>query len=128
LLGYGLSEHLQLAAGAEAGGDATLEENSEGKLVPAGGFRIGAPAWLRIVDVDRIYDVELAAIARVTDGKLTPWGGRIAFAGGVTGLRRLGFMPALQVWVGYELFPAQDDAPVQHAVRLGTRVGIDWDP
>jgi hypothetical protein len=128
LLSYGLSPSLQVAMGVEAGGDAILVENAQGNLSPAGAFRMGWPAWLRFIDVDRIYDIELAAVARVISGNFSPWGGRIAFAGGVTGLRRLGFMPALQLWIGYELYPAQDGTPVQHAVRIGTRVGIDWDP
>jgi hypothetical protein len=128
LLSYGFSPHLQLALGGEAGGDAILEENADGQLSPAGGFRFGWPAWLRFIDVDRIYDIELAAVTRLDQGRLSPWGGRVALAGGVTGLRRLGFMPALQVWLGYELYPAQDGLPAQHALRLGTRVGFDWDP
>lgn len=126
LAGYGLSSRLELAAGAEAGGDAVLEKTEDGSLAPTGAFRFGAPVWLRLHDVDRIYDVELAAIARLSEGKLKPWGARIAVGGGVTGLRRLGFMPALELWLGYEIFPAQEGEPSQHAIRLGTRVGFDY--
>jgi hypothetical protein len=127
-LSYGFSPNLQFATGVEAGGDAILEQNKDGKLEPTGAYRFGAPSFLRFINVDRIYDLELAAVSRLDKGQLKPWGGRIAFAGGVTGLRRLGFMPALQLWVGYEMFPAQDGLPVQHSVRLGTRVGFDFDP
>ena len=128
LVSYGFSPNLQWAVGAEAGGDAILENDKDGKLSPAGAFRFGAPTWLRLIDIDRIYDVELAAITRLDNGKLTPWGGRFAIAGGVAGLRRLGIMPALQIWLGYEVYPAQDGKPAQHAVRLGTRVGFDYAP
>jgi hypothetical protein len=128
LMSYGFSPSLQLALGIEGGGDAILEESEQGKLSPSGAFRFGAPAWLRFIDVDRIYDVELAAVTTLDSGELKPWGGRVAFAGGVTGLRRLGIMPALQLWIGYELYPHQNGIPTQHAVRLGTRVGFDFDP
>lgn len=125
---YGLSTHLELALGIESGGEAILRQEEQGSLAPEGAFRFGVPAFVRLIDLDRIYDLELAAVARLTEGELTPWGGRVALAGGVSGLRRLGFMPALQLWLGYELYPAQGGLPQQHALSLGTRVGIDWDP
>jgi hypothetical protein len=40
----------------------------------------------------------------------------------------MGFMPAIQLWLGYELYPAQGDFAAQHVIRVGTRVGLDWDP
>ncbi len=124
--GYGVSSRLELAVGLEGGGDAVLEKNDEGSLAPAGAFRFGAPVWLRLHDIDRIYDVELAAISRFEHGAFQPWGMRAAVGGGVTGLRRLGFMPALELWFGYEVFPAQRGESAQHALRLGTRVGFDY--
>lgn len=126
LAGYGLNARLELALGVEGGGDAVLEKNEDGSLAPAGAFRFGAPMWLRLHDIDRIYDVELAAISRFEDGQFQPWGMRAALGGGVTGLRRLGFMPALELWLGYEVFPAQNGESAQHALRLGTRVGFDY--
>jgi len=129
--GYGFSPHWQLAAGLEGGGDAILQKpegENGGALNAAGAFRFGVPAFLRLTDVDRIYDVELAVIARLKDGDFSPWGARIGLAGGVAGLRRLGFMPSLQLWFGYEVFPAQNGLQVEHVLRLGTRVGVDWDP
>lgn len=125
---WGFSARLQLAAGIEVGGDAVLEKTRDGSLAPVGAFRFGAPISLRLTDIDRIYDLELAAVTRLTRGDLVPFGGRIALAGGISGLRRLGFMPAVQVWAAYEYYPAQDGQPGQHLLRLGTRVGIDWDP
>lgn len=125
---YGIGIHTQLAAGIEAGGDAVLQQADEGALAPEGAFRFGVPLFARWIDLDRIYDVELALVTRLTERSFTPWGGRVALAGGVNGLRRLGFMPALQLWVGYELYPAQDGIDAQHVLRIGTRVGIDWDP
>lgn len=124
--GYGLTPRLQLALGIEGGGDAVLDKSEDGTLSPAGAFRFGAPVWLRLHDLDRIYDIELAAISRFEDGGLRPWGMRAAIGGGVTGLRRLGVMPALEVWLGYELFPAQDGESAQHAIRFGTRLGFDY--
>lgn len=132
--GYGFSTHWQLAAGLEGGGDAILQK-ANGKdgmggstLAPEGAFRFGVPAFLRLSDLDRIYDVEVAAVARLKDGEFNPWGARVGLAGGVAGLRRLGFMPSLQLWLGYEVFPAQNGLQTEHVLRLGTRVGVDWDP
>lgn len=132
-VGYGLNTHWQVAAGFEGGGDAILQKESGeggagGTLAPEGAFRFGVPAFLRLTDIDRIYDLELAAVARLKNGEFKPWGARIGLAGGVAGLRRLGFMPSLQLWVGYEVFPSQDGLKTEHVLRLGTRVGIDWDP
>lgn len=124
--GYGFSSRLELAAGIEGGGDAVLEKADDGTLAPSGAFRFGVPTWLRLHDIDRIYDFELAAISRFESGQFKPWGMRVAIGGGVTGLRRLGFMPALEMWLGYEVFPAQDGQSAQHALRLGTRVGFDY--
>jgi hypothetical protein len=124
----GVSSHVQLALGIEVGGDAVLQKSAQGELEPKGAFRFGVPLLARWIDIDRIYDVEVAAVTALTDGVLTPWGARIALAGGVSGLRRIGFMPSLQIYAGYELYPAQRDLPLQHVLRLGTRVGVDWDP
>jgi hypothetical protein len=126
LAGYGFASRLQLATGIEGGGDAVLAKDEAGSLSPEGAFRFGAPIWLRLHEIDRIYDVEIAAIARLQNGHLSEWGGRLAFGGGVTGLRRLGIMPALELWLGYEIFPAQDGDSAQHVLRLGTRVGFDY--
>jgi hypothetical protein len=132
--GYGFSPHWQLAAGLEGGGDAILQKAKSkdgtegGTLAAEGAFRFGVPAFLRLTDLDRIYDVEAALIARLKDGEFNPWGARVAVAGGVAGLRRLGFMPSLQLWFGYEIFPAQNGLQAEHVLRLGTRVGVDWDP
>lgn len=125
---WGFSSRLSLAAGIEVGGDAVLEKTKDGSLAPVGAFRFGAPVSLRLTDIDRIYDLELAAVTRLTSGELVPWGGRLALAGGISGLRRLGLMPAVQLWAAYEYYPEQDGQLAQHSLRLGTRVGIDWDP
>lgn len=128
--GYGFSTHWMAAAGLEAGGDATLQKqkNADGSLAPEGAFRFAVPAILRLTDIDRIYDLELAAVTRLANQQLRPWGGRIALAGGIAGLRRIGFMPSLQILVGYEIYPAQSGLAAEHVIRFGTRVGVDWHP
>ncbi|MDB4976957.1 MAG: hypothetical protein JWN48_5298 [Myxococcaceae bacterium] len=131
-VGYGFSQRFMAAAGFEAGGDATLQKQkadsgvADSAFAPEGAFRFGVPAIVRLTDIDRIYDLELAAVARLSEGKFTPWGARVALAGGVAGLRRIGFMPAIQLWFGYEVYPAQNNLAVEHVLRLGTRVGVDW--
>ncbi len=128
--GYGIGSHLELALGFEAGGDAVLQkqQDPDGTLQANGAFRFGVPAFLRVIDVDWVYDLELAAMSRLTNGELRPMGARVALAGGVAGLRRLGLMPALSLWLAYEIFPAQDKRAAEHVIRVGTKVGIDWDP
>lgn len=128
LASYGVSLHGQLGLGFEGGGDAVLRKEDGGTLAPEGAFRFGVPVFARWIQVDRIYDVELAAVARLLDGRISPWGGRVGVSGGVNGLRRLGFMPAIQLWLAYELYPRQDGVASEHILRFGTRVGIDWDP
>lgn len=128
--GYGVGTGLELALGVEAGGDAVLQKqpDAQGTLQANGAFRFGVPAFLRVVDLEWVYDLELAAISRLTNGALRPLGARVALAGGVSGLRRIGLMPALSLWLAYEIFPAQDGHAAEHVIRLGTKVGIDWDP
>lgn len=125
---YGVATHVQVALGVEAGGDAVLQKEERGALAPEGAFRFAVPMFVRLIDIDRLYDLELAAVTRLLDGELEPWGARVALAGGVSGLRRLGFMPALQISLGYELYPAQHGSDTEHVLRLSTRVGFDWDP
>jgi hypothetical protein len=131
-VGYGLSTHWMAALGFEAGGDATLQKekggSAEGTYNPEGAFRFGIPAIFRVTDIDRIYDLELAAVARLTDGEFSPWGARVALSGGVAGLRRIGFMPSLQLWLGYEMYPEQRGFAPEHVLRFGTRVGVDYHP
>jgi hypothetical protein len=128
--GYGIGTHLELALGVEAGGDALLQkqQDPDGTLQANGAFRFGVPAFLRVIDLDWAYDLELAAMSRLTNGELRPLGARVALAGGVVGLRRIGLMPALSLWLAYEIFPAQDRRAAEHVLRIGTKVGIDWDP
>lgn len=130
LAGYGLGTHLELALGFEAGGDAVLQKqaDADGTLQANGAFRFGVPAFLRVIDLDWVYDLELAAMSRLTNGELRPMGARVALAGGVSGLRRIGLMPTLSLWLAYEIFPAQDRRDAEHVIRIGTKVGIDWDP
>jgi hypothetical protein len=128
--GYGLGAHLELAIGFEAGGDAVLQKqpDADGTLQANGAFRFGVPAFLRVIDLDWVYDLELAAMSRLTNGELRPMGARVALAGGVSGLRRIGLMPSISIWLAYEIFPAQDSRAAEHVLRIGTKVGIDWDP
>ncbi|MET0284014.1 MAG: hypothetical protein ABW352_06075 [Polyangiales bacterium] len=128
--GYGLGTHLELALGFEAGGDAVLQKqaDADGTLQANGAFRFGVPAFLRVIDLDWVYDLELAAMSRLTNGELRPMGARVALAGGVSGLRRISLMPSISIWLAYEIFPAQDKRSAEHVLRIGTKVGIDWDP
>jgi hypothetical protein len=43
-------------------------------------------------------------------------------------MRSSAFMPYLVLWLGYEVHPARSGRPPTHSARIGTRVGVDWDP
>ena len=133
--GYGFSPHWQLAAGLEGGGDAILQKPDEQgrhgrrRAQCRGRVSLRCPGFFA-ADRRRPHLRRRAGrdCARLKDGDFNPWGARIGLAGGVAGLRRLGFMPSLQLWFGYEVFPAQNGLQAEHVLRLGTRVGVDWDP
>ena len=57
-----------------------------------------------------------------------PPGVRLALSYGLATLRRSAFMAYAQLWLGWEFQPATDGDPSYHAIRLGSRIGIDIDP
>ena len=91
-------------------------------------FALGVPLLLRIWDSSRVWDFEVTASSRIdTHGVELP-GVRGAIGYGLTTLRVGDFMPFAVVWAGYEYQPPDDGGPAEHIIRLGTRVGVDWDP
>ena len=84
---------------------------------------------LRISSQSRVYDFELTPIVRLNPGvDVFPPGLRSAVAMGFTTMRSTSLMPYALLWMGYEYHPADNQSPADHAVHIGTRIGIDWDP
>lgn len=129
LVARGLTPRWTGGVGFELGGVATLEQTAGGKRAFEGNFTGALPLLLRWQDITRMIDLEVAVTTRWTDGDTRlPPGVRFGIGYGLSALRVASFMPYAGVWVGYEVVPAGDGFPVLHALMLGTRVGVDWDP
>ena len=139
LLGYGVSARLTLALGIEVGASGTLPETDEGTRTFEAVASSAVPLLLRISDVSRHFDVELAWSTLYTEGA-TRHGLRVGLGYGLSTPRVASFMPYALLWVGYEVFApsssssSSSSAPrsrtdaVEHGILLGTRVGVNWDP
>lgn len=130
LPGYGFSDRLTLALGLEVGGSGAVSQdpNNEGEQTftarPGGAI----PLIIRFHDDTWVYDIELAGLAQYHDDTISPPGVRAAFAVGIGSVRIGSIMPMGVGFIGYELNPAFHDLPTSHAIRIGTRVGINYDP
>ena len=109
------------------GASGTLPKTDEGARTFQAVAASAVPVLFRISDVSRHIDIELAYLTLWPDGE-RKHGVRLGLGYGLSTPRVAGFMPYALLWVGYELFPAQDGAPTEHGFILGTRVGVDWDP
>jgi hypothetical protein len=89
------------------------------------------PLVLRITNLSRILDVELAPNARWSPSDLRlPPGVRVGVAYGVSTVRVGPFMPTAMLYLRYEYLPASRDGidPSEHLILVGTKVGVDFDP
>lgn len=125
LLGRGLSPRMTLAAGIEVGGSGALNTGNTDLDISING---AVPVVLRIFDVSRVFDLEVGPIARFADGGSFIPGVRASIGGGFSAMRRGEFMPYVLLWLGYEGHGLFRDEQVTHSLRIGTRVGFDWDP
>jgi hypothetical protein len=129
LAGYGLAPRLTLALGGEIGGHGAFVENSSGARTIETTFTAAMPLVLRVSDVVRIYDFEVAPVARLTGTRIeSPPGVRTLAGVGFTSSRGSTFMPYLVVYVGYEVHPKDGTNLADHSFHIGTRVGVDADP
>jgi hypothetical protein len=126
LVGWGVDDRLTLAIGPELGGAASFPTNEEGTTDLAAQVTGAVPIVARLADSLRVYELEVAMTARFRDGTVSPPGVRASFGFGLSALRTRAFMPLGILWIGWEAQPI--DGVVQHSVRIGTHVGLDWDP
>ncbi|MEL6182398.1 MAG: hypothetical protein AAFS10_25805 [Myxococcota bacterium] len=130
-VGFGMSERLTLLLGAEFGGQGIVggQEDEEDEQQVSANLVVGVPFVARFVDASRLYDIELAAIALTNpQTDLFQPGGRVLIGTGLATPRIGAFMPSAVFMMGYEYYPAASGLPVTHLVRIGTRVGVDFDP
>ncbi len=128
LLGLGTDNGLTLGVGAELGGRGLLSaqkgDEALSTLVTA-----GIPLLLRVHDLTKVYDFEVAAVAFSPTRDAKPrFGERVVFAGGVSTVRVGSFMPLAMLQLTYDIYPASEGEPLTHIFRLGTRVSLDIDP
>jgi hypothetical protein len=128
--GWGPTDRLTLALGVEVGGQGAVsgvgtDEEQELQARPTGAL----PLLIRLHDDTWVYDFEVAAITQYYQEALSlPPGVRAAFGIGIGSVRIGSFMPMAVGFIGYEFEPEFKDLPVSHAIRLGTRVGLNFDP
>jgi hypothetical protein len=126
MLAAGLGPRVTLGVGFELGAEGRLPETDDGRRSFEGILATALPVLLRVRDMSRIVDVELAWTQRYDSP--TRHGARIGIGYGLTTPRVSAFMPYGVIWVGYGLTPGAHGEPTDHTVWLGTRVGFDWDP
>lgn len=129
LPGYGFNDRIVLVGGIELGGTGAISQSSDDGSQDVVARPAGAiPLILRIHDETWLYDVEVAAVTQYHDGTIRTPGFRVAGAVGIGSVRIGSFMPYAMGLVAYELYPEFRDLPFTHSFRLGTRVGINYDP
>jgi hypothetical protein len=127
MVGWGVSDGLTLATGAEFGGRGLLSTRPEDDALSTL-FTAGIPLLARFYDVTSVYDLEVAAVAFSPTRSIEPrYGGRAVFAAGVTTVRLGAFMPLAMLQVAYDVYPSSQGEPLTHIVQLGTRVSLDAD-
>ena len=130
LLGRGISHRLTLAAGFETGLASVIsqDENDDLSIKPA--FAIGLPLLLRFSDGPLRSDVGASFTARSPEIGFDQvrYGVRWSVGAGVATLRVLGVQPYVMLWGGHEYQFEREGSPGQHGIRIGTRVGVNWDP
>ncbi|MCS6800157.1 MAG: hypothetical protein NZ898_16825 [Myxococcota bacterium] len=127
LLGHGAGARATLAAGVELGAVAAFPEDARGTRTVAATLAGAVPLVLRMRDGLRVLDVEAAATLRWRSARIEGPGIRTTVGIGFSTLRTRGLMPHALLWLGHEWFAAADGS-AEHALRVGTRVGLDWDP
>ena len=129
LFAHGIGPQYTLAIGGEIGGVGAFVANDKGGRSLDTTFVAGIPLLFRWTRYSRIFDFELAPIARLNPGDpLLPPGIRASIGGGLATMRASSFMPYALLWLGYEFHPSDSNSPADHSLHIGTRVGIDWDP
>lgn len=129
LVGHGFGPQVTLALGAEIGGSGAFVDNEKGSRSIETTFSAAVPLLLRISNLSRVFDFEVAPSVRFDPGvDVLPPGVRTSVALGFSTMRSSSFMPYALLWLAYEYHPKDNRGPADHSLHAGTRVGVDWDP
>ncbi|MEZ4465541.1 MAG: hypothetical protein R3F43_13960 [bacterium] len=130
LPGYGINHHLTLLVGLEMGLASELDRGGDGEVRLTPGFAAGIPVVLRVHLGSLRWDtgVSLTGRSRDPDFSNPRMGLRWDQSVGVATLRVAGVQPYVMIWAGHEWLPETEHAPTLHSVRIGSRVGVSWDP
>jgi hypothetical protein len=129
--GYGLDDRFTLAAGIELGGSSTFPKDEKtGTRSVRAAFLAGVPLLLRYARSTFLWDTDLAVTARAPEDDIEGWqyGFRLMQGFGTSELRIGNLMGYVLATIGYEYVPANVHHETAHILRIGTRLGIDWDP
>ena len=127
---YGVSDRLTLGLGFEAGVASTFPRAEGGGRSVKPVAAAGVPFLVRVLDGTLRYDLDLAAVTRASRDEVEGlrFGGRVGVGVGLATLRIASVMPYAMLWAGYEYLASGAGEPDAHIVRMGTRVGVNWDP
>lgn len=129
LFAHGLGPQLTFGFGGEIGGVGAFTANEKGGRSLETTFTAGVPLLLRFTRFSRVLDLEVTPIVRLNPGwDVFPPGVRASAGVGILTMRASAFMPYVVLWVGYEYHPKSSSTPEDHALHIGTRVGVDWAP
>lgn len=127
LAARGFGHRWLLALGGEVGGAAGLEPLNEDDEKIETRVHAALPVMVRVFDLARFYDVDVAATALASPSDFDPsFGVRAQVGVGILTVRISRFLPYFALVAGYEVLPFED--PAIHIVRVGTRFGVDFDP
>jgi hypothetical protein len=131
LPGFGFSDRVTMFLGIEVGGSGAVSQDSEDEggqsfsARPVG----GVPLLLRLHDDTWVYDFEVTPLAQYYQEEVSmPPGFRAAFGVGIGSVRIGSIMPFGVGFLAYEFMPSFLDLPASHSIRIGTRVGLNYDP
>ena len=126
---WAFSPSVLVAIGPELGGTGSFPTDTAGDRQLVAVFAIGVPVLLRVRNGTQHFDFEVAAMNRFTENDF-PFAPSLRFSigYGLSTIRSGGFLPTGGLWVGYQITPAHGTALGEHAILLGTRVGLDWRP
>jgi len=129
LFAHGIGSQFTFGFGGEVGGVGAFTNNGTGGRSLETTFTAAVPLLLRFTRFSRALDLELTPIVRINPGQdVLPPGIRASVGLGLMTMRTSAFMPYVVLWTGYEYHPAIPSSPEDHALLVGTRVGVDWDP
>lgn len=127
LAAWGLGHRWLVAVGGEVGGAAGLEPLTDTDDKIETRVHAALPVMVRVHDLARFYDIDVAATALASPSDFDPsFGVRAQVGAGILTVRISRFLPYFALIAGYEVLPFEE--PAIHVFRVGTRFGVDFDP